>query len=68
MELVWGKLSKKATIMADDLDWSNGFFSFCVEKKLFPLLITDNGKSGLRMRTGIIRLDHPFRSKKDIVG
>lgn len=68
MNLVWGKLSKDGIIMADDLDWSNGFFSFCVEKKLFPLLITDNGKSGLRMRTGIIRLDHPYRAKKDIVG
>lgn len=68
MELVWKKLTPNATLIADDLDWSNGFFSFCIEKKLFPLLITDNGKSGLRMRTGIVRLDHPFRNKKDIVG
>lgn len=68
MELVWSKLSDKAIIMADDLDWSNGFYSFCVEKKLYPLVITDNGKSGLRARTGIAKLDHPFRQKQDITG
>jgi cephalosporin hydroxylase len=68
MSLVWNKLKADAIILADDLDWSNGFFSFCVEKKLYPLIITDNGKSGLRARTGIARLKHPFRQKLDIVG
>lgn len=68
MSLVWQKLSKNAFIIADDLDWSNGFFSICVEKKLYPLIITDNGKSGLRARTGIIRIGHPSEKQKDIVG
>jgi cephalosporin hydroxylase len=68
MNIVWNKLNQDAIIVADDLDWSNGFYSFCVEKKLYPLIITDNGKSGLRVRTGIAKLDHPFRQKQDIVG
>lgn len=68
MTLVWDKLKDNAIILADDLDWSNGFFNFCVQKKLYPLIITDNGKSGLRARTGIAKLDHPFRKKLDIVG
>ena len=68
MTLVWDKLNSIALIMADDLDWSNGFYSFCVEKELYPLIITDNGKSGLRARTGIVKLDHPFRLQKDVVG
>ncbi|MBE3122250.1 MAG: class I SAM-dependent methyltransferase [Thermoplasmata archaeon] len=68
MTLVWEKLNSNALIMADDLDWSNGFYSFCVEKKLYPLIITDNGKSGLKARTGIVKIDHPSRKKKDITG
>jgi len=68
MSLVWEKLTKNAVIIADDLDWSNGFFSFCVEKKLYPLIITDNGKSGLRARTGIVKLGHPLAKNKDMVG
>lgn len=66
MSLVLYKLNRDAIIMADDLDWSNGFYSFCVENKLYPLIITDNGKSGLKARTGIVKLDHPSRSKIDI--
>jgi len=68
MGLVWDKLAKNSLIIADDIDWSNGFFSFCVEKKLYPLIITDNGKSGLRARNGLIQLAHPFNQKKDVVG
>jgi len=68
MSLVWNKLEKDALIIADDIDWSNGFYRFCVEKRLYPLVITDNGKSGLRARNGIVHLSHPFNSKIDIVG
>lgn len=68
MTAVFRKLSDNAVIMADDIDWSNGFFSFCDVMHLYPLILTDNGKSGLRARTGIIRLDHPMRWKKDITG
>lgn len=68
MSLVWERLSKNGIILADDLDWSNGFFGFCVEKKLYPLIITDNGKSGLKARTGIIKRGHPSEKERDIVG
>lgn len=68
MSLVWPKLSAQAVVLADDLDWSNGFFSFCDEKHLFPLIITDNGKSGLRARTGVVYLGHRFRARQDVVG
>ena len=68
MSLIWNKLSNDAIILADDLDWSNGFFSFCVEKRIYPLIITDNGKSGLRARTGIVKLGHSLEKRKDVVG
>lgn len=68
ISLVWEKISKNGIILADDLDWSNGFFGFCIEKKLYPLIITDNGKSGLKARTGIIKLGHPSEKQRDIVG
>ena len=68
MSLIWKKLSTNALIVADDLDWSNGFFSFCVEKKIYPLIITDNGKSGLRARTGIVKLGHPLEKRVEVVG
>lgn len=68
INLVWDKLKSDSLILADDLDWSNGFYSICAQRKLYPLIITDNGKSGLRARTGIVRMDHPFRQEKDIVG
>lgn len=68
MALVWPKLSRDALIMADDLDWSNGFYSFCDEKKLYPLIITDNGKSGLLARTGIVKRGHPMSLRPDVVG
>lgn len=67
-DLVWPKLTKKAIIMADDLNWSNGFFGFCVRRKLYPLILTDNGKSGILARTGILKLDHQFNKKVDVVG
>lgn len=68
LSLIWKNLTHDAVIMVDDLDWSNGFFSFVDEKRLFPLVVTDNGKSGLAARTGVARLDHPFNHKSDVVG
>lgn len=68
MSLVFKKMTKEGLIVADDLDWSNGFSSFCVEKKLYPLIITDNGKSGLRARTGIVKIGHPSSKRPDFVG
>ena len=60
----WGKLSAHATILVDDIDWSNAFYAFCVEHRLFPLLMTDNGKDNLRVRTGIAMCDHPRNSSE----
>ena len=68
LELAKQGLSPDGTIVADDIDWSNGFFEFCVIHKLHPLLLTDNGKDGLRVRTGIVRLDHPFNRKAETTG
>jgi len=61
-------LSSRAVIIADDIDWSNGFFCFCVEHRLSPLLFTDNGKDNLRVRTGLVKLDHPRNDIHAITG
>ena len=55
----WKKLSARALILVDDIDWSNAFFAFCVKQRLYPLLVTDNGKDDLRVRTGIAQRRHP---------
>jgi predicted O-methyltransferase YrrM len=54
----WKKLSNNALIIIDDIDWSNAFFEFCVKHRLYPLLMTDNGKDNLRVRTGIAIRNH----------
>lgn len=56
---VWKKLSPRAVMLVDDIDWSNAFYKFCVRQRLYPLLVTDNGKDDLRVRTGIAMRDHP---------
>lgn len=62
------RLSPTAVIMVDDIDWSNAFFAFCVEHRLSPLLFTDNGKDNLRVRTGLVKLDHPRNDVFAITG
>jgi hypothetical protein len=62
MELVWQKLSNKGILLVDDIDWSNGFFNFVVDHQLYPLLLTDNGKDNLRVRTGLILKEHRYNS------
>lgn len=62
------RLSRDATIVADDIDWSNAFFAFCVARKLSPLLFTDNGKDNLRVRTGLVKLGHPRNAVAAITG
>jgi len=66
LELAKSKMPKNSTIFADDISWSNGFLEFCVKHKLYPLFITDNGKDNLKVRLGLVRLDHPNNYKKDI--
>ena len=63
-----GKMNKSAIMIVDDLNWSNSFFKFCVEWELYPLLATDNGKDSLMVRTGIVKLDHPYNGNRDITG
>ena len=62
INLAWERLSDRALILVDDIDWSNGFFAFCVKRRLFPLLMTDNGKDDLRVRTGIAMRGHARNS------
>ena len=62
------RMSPRAVIVADDIDWSNGFFAFCVEHGLSPLLFTDNGKDNLRVRLGLVKLDHPRNDVRAITG
>jgi predicted O-methyltransferase YrrM len=55
----WKKLSPNAVMLVDDIDWSNAFYAFCARRRLYPLLVTDNGKDDLRVRTGIAMRNHP---------
>ncbi|CAN2046959.1 Class I SAM-dependent methyltransferase [Candidatus Magnetomoraceae bacterium gMMP-1] len=68
LELAKSKMPGNSTIFADDINWSNGFFEFCVKHKLYPLFLTDNGKDGLKVRLGLVRLDHQNNGKIDITG
>ncbi|MBI4576889.1 MAG: class I SAM-dependent methyltransferase [Planctomycetes bacterium] len=61
-------LSPDGVLVADDVDWSNGFAEFCVTNRLHPLYLTDNGKAGLRVRTGVVRLDHPWNGRAETTG
>ena len=53
------KLKNNSIILVDDIDWSNAFFGFCFTNRLWPVLLTDNGKDDLRVRTGIVSMCHP---------
>lgn len=68
LELAHEKLSPRAVMLADDLDWSNAFYAFSVSKKYAPLLLTDNGKNGLLVRTGMLWRDHPNNRDIAFVG
>jgi hypothetical protein len=68
MTLAMAKMNPSAVAVIDDIDWSNGFFSMCDIHKFFPLCLTDNGKDNLRMRTGVVKLDHPKNSSPAICG
>lgn len=63
IELAYRNLSCDGCILVDDIDWSNGFISFCVEQRMFPLFLTDNGKDNLRVRTGLAWRGHPKNDK-----
>ena len=58
LKLASMKIASDGIMVVDDIDWSNAFFAFCVESRLSPLLLTDNGKDDLRVRTGLVDLGH----------
>jgi hypothetical protein len=62
LSLAWKILADSATAFIDDIDWSNGFYSFAVSNQLFPLLLTDNGKDNLRIRMGLVNKSHRFNN------
>lgn len=62
------KLAADGVAVVDDIDWSNAFYEACVVRKLHPLLLTDNGKDNLRVRIGMLRLDHPFNGTPAVTG
>jgi predicted O-methyltransferase YrrM len=64
----WSRLRSEAMVVVDDIDWSNAFFSFCVMRKLSPVLFTDNGKDNLRVRSGLVKLDHPRNRERAFTG
>jgi hypothetical protein len=68
LRLALERLSPSATFVADDIDWSNGFLAFCVEQCFRPILFTDNGKDNLRVRTGVVKLDHPDNQVRAVTG
>ena len=68
MKLVRSKMTPSAVMVADDIDWSNGFYAFCLEQHLHPLLLTDNGKDNLRVRIGLTKLDHANNRVTEITG
>ena len=68
LELARSKMPENSTIFADDINWSNAFYEFCVTNKLYPLILTDNGKDELKARLGIVRLNHPNNKKEGISG
>lgn len=68
MESVWRKKAGDLFCLVDDIDWSNGFFAFCVRNRLHPFLFTDNGKDGLRIRGGVAWSAHPNNGKPAYVG
>jgi predicted O-methyltransferase YrrM len=59
MTLAIDRMRADGCVVVDDINWSNGFFQMCVTRRLHPLLLTDNGKANLSVRTGLLRLDHP---------
>ena len=68
IELAQKLLSPSGLIIVDDIDWSNGFYNHCCLHALYPLLLTDNGKDELRVRTGLVALDHPKNKLSSYVG
>jgi hypothetical protein len=68
LKLASEKMNKNGTIIVDDINWSNSFFKYTTENQYYPLLMTDNGKNNLGVRTGLVRLNHPYNQAAAITG
>jgi predicted O-methyltransferase YrrM len=66
LRYVWEKISDKGLVFVDDIDWSNAFYAFATSMQLYPLLLTDNGKDNLRIRTGLVQKMHRYNSSAQI--
>lgn len=60
LDCFWSRSSESAVAIVDDVDWSNGFYQFVTNNGLYPLFLTDNGKDGLRVRTGLFHNQHRY--------
>lgn len=58
--LVGPRMADDGIVVIDDIDWNNAFFEFAVQQRLRPLLLTDNGKDELRVRTGVAWMANPL--------
>ena len=68
LNLAHDLMQPNGIMIADDIDWSNAFHAFIIEHALYPLLLTDNGKDDLRVRTGVVDLAHPYIEMPAITG
>lgn len=51
-------MSVDGVMLVDDIDWSNAFYDFFLRNQLYPYFLPDNGKDNLRIRTGLVKLNH----------
>ena len=58
--LVGPRMADDGIVVIDDIDWNNAFFEYAVRERLRPLLLTDNGKDELRVRTGVAWMANPL--------
>ena len=68
MNLAIEKMNAAGTLLVDDINWSNAFFKVAVDRKLYPLCLTDNGKMNLDVRTGLLFLSHPNNKIQSVTG
>ncbi len=62
------KMVAGGVMFVDDINWSNGFFDFCVTHRKYPLILPDNGKNGIQARLGVVKLDHENNNVSMITG
>ena len=68
MNLAIERMRGDGCLAVDDINWSNGFLQVCVNRCLHPMPLTDNCKSNLSVRTGLIKLDHEYNGIPAITG